>query len=100
MAYSHYQNYIGFDGIEQAIGKMKEYFAANRASYFGGGKGMGNDHCYQPMHFRNECQPYSGGFIFVVAGGLPKLFFCFRQKFEVHDNSVIALLKTSLPEIP
>jgi hypothetical protein len=42
MGYSYYQNQIGFNGIEQAIGKMKEYFAADSASYFGGGKGMGD----------------------------------------------------------
>jgi hypothetical protein len=100
MGYSDDQDQIGFDGIQQTVGKMKEYLAADRSTHFLGSAGMRNDNGYYPVYFRNECQADSGRFVFVVAGSLPKLFISFRQECEIHDNSAIALLKTSLPGIP
>lgn len=100
MGYSDDQDQIGFDGIQQTVGKMREYLTADRSTHFFGSERMGNDNGYHPVYFRNESQADSGRFVFVVAGSLPKLFISFRQEFKVHDNSAIALLKTSLPGIP
>ncbi len=79
---------------------MKENFTPDSASNFFCGAWMGNDNGYHPVHFRKKCQAYSGCFIFVVTGSLPKLFIRFRQKNVIHDSSAIALLKTALPGIP
>jgi hypothetical protein len=100
MGHSDDQEQIGFDGIQQTVGKMKEYLTADRSTHFLGSAGMGNDNGYHPVYFRNECQADSGCFVFVVAGSLTKLFIRLRQEFVVYDNSAIALLKTSLPGIP
>jgi len=100
MGYSDNQNQIGFDGIQQTVGEVHENLTADSAPDFFGSARMRDDNRYCPVHFRNECQADSGCFVFVVAGSLTKLFIRFRQKFVVHDNSAIALLKTFLPGIP
>jgi hypothetical protein len=40
MGYSDYQDQIGFNGIKQAVGEMREYLAADRSTHFLGSARM------------------------------------------------------------
>jgi len=67
MGNSNVKNQVGFNGIEQSVGKLKKNFTADSTTNFSGSAGMGHNYRYHPVHLRNESQADSRRFIFVVA---------------------------------